>query len=131
MPDLGRFAVPAELEREVLDLAESANQSDRGVAHYIADASRDTLMAPFKDWQSAKVGMSVETQRLLAGIGTNSLSKYTLARTRFEQAEKIFLTDAQEVLRLHRQKTAAEMYLCLAWWITKDPPPLAVIAYAI
>ncbi|MCI0823660.1 MAG: hypothetical protein J4N90_02845 [Chloroflexi bacterium] len=107
---------------KVLDRAESANQSERGVAHYIADASRETLMAPFKDFQSAKVGMSVETQCLLAGIETNSLGQYTLARTRIEQAEKLFQTDIQEVLRLHRRKTAAEMRLVLAWRNTKDPP---------
>ena len=124
MPDLGQFAMPREMHRKVLDLAESGNQSERGVAHYIADASRDTLREPFKGWQNAKLGMGIETQRVLASIGTDALCKYTLARTRFEQAEKQFLDDVQEVLRLRREKTAAETDRCLAWRITKDPPPV-------
>lgn len=124
MPDLGRFAMPKDSFREAVKLAESGNESDRSVAHYMADASRDTLMAPFKDWHRAKLGMSVETQRFLAGIGTNSLLEYMLGRDRFEKAEQIFLDDVKEVLLMHKQRTAAEMRLTLAWRYPQYPPPV-------
>ena len=124
MVDLGRFAMPQTQFRDVVKLAESGNSLDQGVAYYMAEASRETLAAPFEDYQRIKVGMSVATQRTLAGIPTTTLSDYTLCRERFEKAEKIFQADVQEVLRMHKQRTPTEMRLALSWRYPQYPHPV-------
>ncbi len=128
MPEFDRFAVPEKIFREVMGLAESSSSTDQQVAGYIAEASRDTLAAPYKEWQQAKLEMPMQTQRILANMRIESLVRYILARTWFEQAEQLFLEDVNEVLRMRLQKTPAKMSQDLEWRFTKDPPAVPRIA---
>ena len=61
------------------------NTTDKRNGHSVPRRVRSrgyTVPCPlFKDYQRAKVGTSVETQCLLAGIENNALLEYTLAQT--------------------------------------------------
>lgn len=130
MPDLGRFAMPTETGEQVMKLAESNEDLDRSVASYIADSAREVLTEPFKQFKSAKLGLSVNDKRALASVPVPQLFRYVMAQLRFDKAELKFPADVNEVLAQHRDLPPERMQLELDWRSVPDAPPPVKLALA-